>query len=244
MSVRFPQLSAFYSRSTNVPNNASFSMLAWFRQVTDTNDFAVLFGLASGADGADLEFASDGSTLRCYSAGSAQDFATSPTLGRPFCAAIAASNNGANIFNVGYWRHADEVAWQVSPTVQHGIGAITVTALNIGNFKPSPVFGFDGDIWGVKVWDRTLTAEELLIESFYAGVKFPTSLNSFFTLESTADAIDRSGQGRDLITEGSGHADSSASWKLWRPGARVIRSAGVATFIAPKIHQLRQQGFL
>lgn len=218
-------------------------MTAICLQVTDNNDFVSILGLYGGSDNIDIEFGSDGNTLRVYGSGSANDFATSPTLGKPFAVAISADNDGVTVQMDAYWRHLDQASWQTVAPITFGLASIVPIGINIGNFPPSPNFGLIGDIWNVKIWDRKLTADELLLESFYAGVKLPASLNSHFRLDSASDLVDRSGQGRDLSSTG-GLTDSAASWAPWKAGARVIRRADAATFIAPKIHQLRQQGFL
>jgi len=78
----------------------------------------------------------------------------------------------------------------------------------------------DMRVWNVKCWDRVLTAAEILVESFYDAVKFPSSINFHWKLPDTSRVEDSSGNGRGATVGGS-LASELTSWQPWKPGARI-----------------------
>lgn len=79
----------------------------------------------------------------------------------------------------------------------------------------------DCRMWNVKIWDRSLNDDELLVESFYAGVKYPTSLHLWWQLKRHDDLSDSSGNGRSG-TSGGTLTTEDASWQPWKSGAQII----------------------
>jgi hypothetical protein len=221
MSVRFSNLTTHFSRSSNVPAANAFSMLAWARQESDTNIEASLCGFDNGTDGLDAEFGPDGTTLRLYAYGSTANAASSPTLGKPFCIALkGAPGSGVNDYTM-LWRHQDSSSWIV--TTLSSSSSWTPTRIIVANYPPDARFGLSGDIWGFKLWDRTLSNDELLAESFYSAVKFPTSLNLHWPMRSASDTVDLSGNTRSPTITGS-PTTSDETWLPWRAGSRVLRA--------------------
>lgn len=203
------------NRTASLPSSAAFTCLLWAVPLGTSGDLIALES-SGGAFAINLYLNSGGDLRLWNGAGTSSGF--TPTSGTPY--AFAMTSNGAGV--AGYWRAASANTWSsFSAGAAPGFTAAQLTIGDeLGNFK------FDGRIWNVKCWDRVLTADELLVESFYAAVKFPTSLHLHWPLFSTSDIADRSGNARDPTVVGT-LAAGDTSWQPWKPGASVyIPAAG------------------
>jgi hypothetical protein len=117
--------------------------------------------------------------------------------------------------------------------------ATTLTTLWIGNNRYSEAFF--GNLWNIKVWDRVLSASELLVESYYRRPMFPSSINFWWPLDNASDTNDYGGNGRNP-TIGGTPTDADGSFGLWRQKRRLIIPAAAAAGGTLRKYSLLQMG--
>lgn len=185
---------------------------------TDTNTYATIAGLNSGSDYLVLSADSSGTKLELYNTIGNSTTGPSITVGTPFFWAVACSGTSAAAY-LGYMRNVSAnalTAWTYSGR------SFTPTQLWIANDAFTEPF--NGRVWNVKCWDRVLTADELLVESFYAGLKFPGSINFWWPLATHTDLNDYSGNARGATAGGTLTTEDTA-WQSWKPGAMIYSLA-------------------
>jgi len=226
MSNRVSGSQAF-QRSLSVPDDAAFTVMGWARLVTDRNDFSCIAAL-EGTSYFTLETDSDGTTLVAFFNDGSTDTQSSTlatlTTGTDFAWAIASSGVAAGN-TVIYYRAAGSNAWTSVST-----GARTAFApstLTIGCTSAFVSEWWNGRIWGVKCWDRALSAAELLVESYYSRVMFPASINFHWPLKNASDTRDISGNGRAPTVTGTPTTEDE--YGLFAPRRRLFIPAPVVS---------------
>jgi hypothetical protein len=208
----------YLRRTAELPTSVAFTICGWAHLVTDTNAFCCLCSLEVAdinSSGLYLLAGSNGTSLEVFNGTSGASFA-SMTVGQPFFFALTNQGTGGTDAK-GYFRAATSATLS---TGSHGGTSFTPGVLYIGSDSYFASDTFNGRMWNVKIWNRALSADELLAESFYNGVKFPTSLNGHWLLRSSGDLIDYSGNGRTLTVNGT-IVDAEPSWQPWKPSPRV-----------------------
>lgn len=231
MAVRFDASGDDLRRTANLPTSTAFTISGWAHMVTDTNAFATLCSLESGAVSAAnyllLSTDSDGTSLKVWSSATGASSATIATLvpGTPFFFALTCSGTGATSA-IGYYKAAGSNA--LTSVSYNGV-SFTSGALFIAN--DSFTEPFSGRVWGVKVWDRALSAAELLAESYFDRPIFPSSLNCWWPLPNSSDTTDKGGNARNPTVTGTLTTEDS-SFNLWKPRQRVFVPAAVSGAIS------------
>lgn len=223
MGVRFTAASGQYlSRTANLPAIGAYTLMAWCRPAS-LPAFAAVLGIGSVSGGTPNNFIGrTNSDWGIWVQGVANPFASaaySVAAGDVECVALTC--NGTDV--IGYTRKRAANAWTiVTATAQTG----TVDAVRVGNSTYDGTDYWDGRIWNVKVWDRALSAEELLVESFFDRVKFPQSLNFHWPLRSADSYPDLSGNGRTPALTGTPTTEDSA-FKPWGPAGILVPSVSI-----------------
>lgn len=221
MAVRFDAAGDDLRRTASLPTSTAFTICGWAQMSVDTNTYATVCSLESGTSSAAnyllLSTDSDGTSLKVWSSatGAASTTIVGLTVGTPFFFALTCSGTGATSA-VGYYR-------------AQGSNALTSVSYNGVSFTPGALFiandsfsePFSGRAWGVKVWDRVLSAAELLAESYFARPLFPTSLNCWWPLPNHSDTTDKSGNARNPTVTGTLTTEDSTV-NLWSPRRKVF----------------------
>lgn len=227
MAVRLDTAGESLLRTANVPAQTACTICGWAVMVTDRNIETALCSLESGTTSAAsyviLATNADGTALKVWNTtGEGTTFATI-TVGVPFFFALTTAGNTA-ASQIGYFRaYGSNTLSSGNPP---GTGStFTPAALYVGIDS----FGewFNGRVWNVKVWDRVLSSEELLIESFYDRPQFPASLNVWWQLPNASDTADRSGNARAPTVGGTLSTEDSVV-NLWKPSPKFIVPANTA----------------
>lgn len=220
MSVRFDASGDYLRRTANLPSNTAYTICGWARLVTDTNTYSTIASIESATTSAGayalLSTDVDGVSLKHWGSGGTSGTLATLTVGTDFFWAITCGATGAN-GATAYYRAKGSTA--LSSVLGYG-DAFTPAVIYLAN--DSYTEPFNGRIWNVKVWNRVLTAAELLAESYYRKVKFPTSRNAHWEMRSSSDTVDRSGLGYSL-TVGGTLATETEGVNLWVPKSSVGR---------------------
>ena len=216
MTVRFDATTEALSRSANLPPVNSWTCLIRAKRSAARGAESTLISLESsgGANGEYLYLTSSNVLAIFGSSSGAVTFASTPSVGVEFdCALI--KNSGTL---TGYWKQVGSSTWITASGAS--VTAYTPAVFRLGNDESNS--WHNGTICHAKLWDRVLTDNELLAESFFRRVMYPTSLNGHWPLETHTDLTDRSGNGRSLTATGTLATEESA-WQPWKAGARVMR---------------------
>jgi hypothetical protein len=220
VAVRFSGAQSL-KRTASLPDDELFTICGWARLSVDRNDYSCLVSLDDASSNWYLiETDVDGTTLTLVNpVGSPQTIATL-TVGTDFFWALSAS--GLGLDNAAYYRAAGSNALS---TVATGVNrsAFTPTALFIGNDG----FGeaWNGLVWDVKCWNRLLTPQELLRQSYSFKPLDRTAINFWYPLQRHDVVNDYSGNGRDPTVTGTLTSESPTSFVLPRRRPRVIKAA-------------------
>lgn len=208
-------------RAANLPSSTSFTFCAWVR----VNGTGTVFSLesAGGADGLYLYFSAGVGhvgELAIY-AGSTVLSGIAPSAGDRIFLAFCNSGSGAGNCTAYYRQDSANalISWSASGR------SFTPATLYVGNDYGG--FSLSGDLWNVKAWDRVLSADELLVESYYRRPVFPSSLNFWWPLDNHTDTKDYGGNGRDATVTGT-LATAPSAGGLWMPRRRSILLPGSA----------------
>lgn len=190
-----------YSRTANLPTSIAVTMCGWFYP-TSTTPFKMAFWLGNSGDTLfrAIAFANDASVI-LYGPSGGFDFTTllgTFSANTWYFVALRCSGSGAGA-QVGSIRTVS----QTSLTSASLTGSSFTTAdLYVGNDPGSEVFA--GKVGGVKIWDASLTDDELMVESYYYRAIRRASLNIEAPLFTTSeDEVDYSGNGRNWTVSGS-----------------------------------------
>lgn len=225
MAVRFDASGDRLYTTANPPAANAYTLCGWAVLASDINTTgavcAVENGLTSAGETQCIATDSDGTTIRLFGDGAFSAAGFTPGLGVPFFFAMVATGTGASGLNA-YLRTASQNSFA---TLTRNGNIFTPSHVFIGNDSYAEYW--PGDAWNVKQWNRALSAEELLIESFYARPMFPASLNFWWPLHNASDTADRSGNGRNP-TVGGTLTTQDGPVNLWVPRRRIILPASVA----------------
>lgn len=233
MAVRIDASPDYVGRSASLPAPPPVTMAGWAQFVNDRNNFSSLCALTASprANGQlCLQTAADGTSVNLWYDSTAigvLEPATgfSITIGTPFFWALVAEGTGANQVKA-YFRNRGSNTFDTSFVATTGLGAsFTPVLMRFGNADTNEFM--DGRLWNIKVWDRALTAKELLAESFYRHVVYPASLHLHYLLQGDADTFDYSGNGRTATFSG-GLATEPATGNhgLWVPRRQIVVARG------------------
>jgi hypothetical protein len=131
--------------------------------------------------------------------------------------------------HVGYYRAS--TANTLTTLTMSGGSRVNMTPalLRFGKTSETGAAGWNGRLWNIKCWNRALTAAELLIESFYTRVMYPSSINFHWPLRNASDTRDLSGNARSPTTAGSLATEDERGF--FGPRRRVfIPAAAAASF--------------
>lgn len=220
MAVRTDAASDYLLRSANLPSSTAFTVCGWAVMDVDKNTDTTLAtlenALTAATSGYYLTTSATGTELFVYSTASGGSATLiSMAVGTPFFWAMSANGAGAGLLKVSARTASENSLTSVTNTS----GSFTSAALYIGNEGYGLAKPFDGRHWNVKCWDRALTDAELLVESFFDRVMYPSSLNFHWPLHDVNDTADRSGNGRDATVGGTLTSGDSIS-NLWKPSPK------------------------
>lgn len=232
MAVKFNGTTQLYARTANLPTATAITMCAWVRTTTAPT-VGWKIPIAAGNTGAGiLEFsvgqhAPAGVVAWSLFDGTAKtDFANQPkALEACF---VALTNDGTTLR--GYSRLARLPTLDaVSTTAPTG----TLNAFSVGTSVFDGTDFFDGLVWEVRVWNRVLTAAELLEESRSHVPLVRNGLNVAWRMRTAQDTLDRSGQGRLPTITGAPTTVFDQAELLYRksPARKVIAVSAGGTAI-------------
>lgn len=227
MPARIDASADSLSRSASLPASTAFTMLARAKISTLRSADSTILALESaGGSAGEYVYISAANVLSIYCSNSGQTtFASTPSTGVEFD--VSLRRNGSAVG--GAWKLSGASTW-ISAT---GTGTTwTPATLTLGSDSTSA--WFNGTISQVKIWDRVLSDDELMVESFYRRVMYPTSINGNWPIDLHTDLADRSGNGRDLTAAGTLTTEDTL-WQAWKPGASVLRRATAAATGAKKL---------
>jgi len=189
------------SRTASLPSLQNVTLCGWAVLRTDNNDWSALYHLHNNASAGSF-FGTDttGVQLAFYNDGPGQS-GTGPTIvvGRPFFWAATLAGTGAGQA-IGYYRELNARAFT---TLSHG-GTTTVGATRLRLSNDDFTEEFLGNMWNVRVWDRVLSARELMLESLSSMPVEVRNLHAWWPLEGNFNELilDRSGNNRHLTRTG------------------------------------------
>lgn len=223
MSVYLPGITTptFYQRTANLPDDTAFTICGWAQKIDASSSRHTLCALADAASswsaGLALTLDNDDNDTIVITGDGIGDTNVAAVGSTSFFWALTGSGIAANTFQ-GHIRlaTANSLTTAQGPA---GRSAFTPAALLVGYSGYSPGY-WDGRIWNVKCWDRALTTKELLIESFYERVQFPSSLNFHWKLRNTSDTQDYSGNGRTPTLATGTPVTAPEPYKIWIPSKR------------------------
>lgn len=207
--------SSSFSRTSNLPTPGSFTICGFAKYNANTGTYGMLADLDDGSHWLQMGVGSSGNTLQLFSdvTGESSTIATL-SVGDIFFWAVS-SASGANA-TVAYFKPISSNSF----TSVTGTAAVfTPTSLYVGSDPFNEPF--NGSIWNVKCWDRALTSSELLIESYYSLVQFPTNLNFHWPMRSGSDIYDLGGNARNATVNGTVTTEDIGV-KLWNQSPKLF----------------------
>lgn len=215
MAVRFDASGDVLSRSANLPTLTSWTICGWARLTVDRNAISTVCALEGSTGYCGLGTDTNGTTFLGFSGIEQSGTLLSLSTGNNFFWALSQNGSGTDTVT-GRARLSSSTA--LTSASFDGDSAIgTSPALRVGNNSSSEFW--NGAIWNVKCWNRVLTAAEILVESFYRRVMFPSSINFHWPLDRHTDLNDYGGNAR-AATSGGTLATEDGVWGLWGPKKR------------------------
>lgn len=190
MALRFDATADRLTRTAGLPSPSLFTMMGWFYLSVDRNDFTTFLTLEdAGSFGNLLQTNGTGETLTIWSL-------SNTTVG--------------GILPIATWTHlaftSDGTSLRayingVLNITRVGITTASITTMTFGNDNINEFLNGRGAAF--KVWDATLSADEILTEMrYYAPVRLQ-SLHLWAPCFDTATVTDLSGNARDLTIGGT-----------------------------------------
>jgi hypothetical protein len=209
MGIRLDAVGDTLGFTTNLPSNTAFTIMADTVMVSDPGSsfgqFLVALLDASNTDAIALMWehgvSPNGMAIVISDAGveiSTAVFASRPAVGLPFTWYFKCSGTGANLVEAG-WRYPN-APW-VTATATLGGSIAAVTQALFGAILAT--YWSDKVVQNLKVWDRALSASELLEESYYDTVRFPSRLNRNVRCGKVGDYYDRGPRKRNMTPGGT-----------------------------------------
>lgn len=178
-----------WSRTTNLPSASAWTMMGWFRRLTNTGYWRGFFGYGnSGSNGAGLGTANGGTTLEIFYNGGSES--TGSTL------TVDAWNHLALTYDASYARCYLNGSLNITSggTVTSPAAYMYIGADPTGSYV-------SGDLCAFKVWGATLTAAEIANEMQTIRPVRAANLNEWWPF--TVDDAERSGTGYSWTKSGS-----------------------------------------
>jgi hypothetical protein len=232
MAIRLTSASSqSLSRSASLPSSTAYTACGWANRIT-TAAWGPLVCLENDGTSAyfNLQFDDTNSTLDFspYDPVSGTFFTCgSKATNTPFFFAVTSAGTAIGDIKV-YIRAASAAAFETTYTNTATWTSFTPATIRFGNDQFSEFL--DGTLWNIKVWNRALTAAELLIESYCRRVMFPSSLNFAWPLDNATNltSIDLSGNARPP-TLGGTPTIADGQHGLWGPRRRIFIPATAAS---------------
>ena len=223
-------------RTTSLPSVQLFMACGWAVRDVDTNNASSIFVFrvseAPGQAHANLTTDAGGDNLIVHSAGASANF-YAITTGKPFFWAL--TGDTSNCF--GY---ACTLGESTFSSVGEAVNAHTPVIMAFGDRYTGGGEFWNGRLWGVRVWNATLTADELKQEMFNGGAPVrQLDLHGWWPMEGNHDQITRdySGNNRHLTRAGVGSPEKfflperilpRQSQRRWAPaGAGLSANPGL-----------------
>lgn len=230
MAVRFDAVGDELNRTANISSNTAFTYMMWTVLDNDAGTSTYqpyLFGLSADlTQGYSCGLLSNVFRIEVYEGGVAVRSGVAsgrPALGTPACIFLRCSGTGTNLLTGGY-RTPSQTTFTTAAATLGTLSPVT-QVFYAGLFG---AFWQDARKWNIKVWDRALSDAELLVESYFERVMYPSSLNLYLPLTSANDTADRSGNGRNPTVVGT-LATGDTIANLWRPSQKIfLPQAGVS----------------
>lgn len=230
MAVRFDAVGDELNRTANISSNTAFTYMMWTVLDNDAGTSTYqpyLFGLSADlTQGYSCGLLSNVFRIEVYEGGVAVRSGVAsgrPALGTPACVFLRCSGTGTNLLTGGY-RTPSQTTFTTAAATLGTLSPVT-QVFYAGLFG---AFWQDARKWNIKVWDRALSDAELLVESYFERVMYPSSLNLYLPLTSANDTADRSGNGRNPTVVGTLTTGDTIA-NLWRPSQKIfLPQAGVS----------------
>ncbi len=204
MAIRFDNATDYIRRTTNLPDyNSVYTIMGWFRLVSNLNSYGALFilaqsassydGLYLGASGNDLVIIGDGNFL-----GYVETAVQTLTTGVDYhLALVRNSPTSLQAFVNG--------ALAATQATDQGTGRAAANVLESGNFFYAGSEPVSARVSHIKAWDANLSADEIAREvNSIRPVKLD-NLNAWYpTLPGATERLaDYSGNGRNWTAGGT-----------------------------------------
>ncbi len=232
MAVRFDAAGDSLSRTTSPPNIRAFTVCGWAYVISDGGAVAQpLVAMLDGtlADGCVLYWDNGFGNFEVIVADAGGIFdnvvvSASPTTGTPFFWFMSCSGNGTGTVT-GAFTTASQNS-QTTGTADMGDAVADNTSITFADVASAQ--SLDARLWNIKAWDRALSLEEVLIESFYKRKQFPASTNFHWEADRHDALFDISGNGRNPTTGGT-LTTEDGEYGLWTAEPlQIFVPAGVA----------------
>jgi hypothetical protein len=212
MAVRSDAENEYVGRTTSLPSVGAFTICGWAVCDVNRGAWSTLFSLSDGTSSVGIEWALDSSNVPVSWASSSgtAGFGSAVSVGAPFFWFVTWSGTGAGQIKFGY-RPSGSAGLTSTTTLQ---GSFTISDLRLLDGQTGGEW-FNGRVYNVKVWDRAVSDDEVLAESFFRRVLFPTSAHAHWKLRDTGDLADYTGGGRTLTASGSIANGEDAGHGLW-----------------------------
>lgn len=195
MAVRTNASADLLTRTTNLPPIGTFTLMGWFRIVTDRNAGVAFFTFGHATNGSaiyELQTNTDGTTLLLWQ-GATSGTGTNLTVGTWYHLALVVSGTGANQCKA-YLNGVENIS--VSGNVNNTAGKLWI------NGSVDSAEWLDGRVADVKVYGRALTVDEIKAEMWQNLPVDTTGINAYYPLWNGV-GTDYSPNGYSLTAGGS-----------------------------------------
>lgn len=213
------------TRESAIPAVGAFTACGW-TQRTSNAFYGTLIALENAGGGyLSLQHNDVTDTLTCFQIGAADITCGSKPIDRPYFWALVSAGAAAGETRV-YIRDTHAKTFEVYPSTG-ALSPFTPNGLRIGANTFSEYY--DGAIWGVMVWDRALTEQELLAQSFRPQAPIDaTKLNLWYPLDTDYNIRDFGPNQRDPIRTGTLRTDGVRALPVTRKRRLLATIAGGA----------------
>lgn len=209
MSTRFDAAADQLTRTTNLPPIATFTMMGWFlvKAAPAASGAFLSFGTAAGSIYYEL-LVSSTLVLGIWN-GTANGTGATLVLNKWYHLALAVAGTGASQC-VGYLNGKANIT--LAGNAPNTAGLISVgTSVDL-------VDDLNGRAAAVKIWDRALTAQQVLAEVWSAHPVNWYKLNSYHLMRTAPlSRVDDNGRGRHLTVGGTLTTEADPPGVVWMP---------------------------
>jgi len=236
-----PLSSGYLERTTGLPSMTNFTICGWAQENPGITEWGMVFALGGGSFNMGIARGS-GAVLMQLQEPNNQLLPFTPAPPKndmPLFMAVTAGPGTGN--TKGYWRAINGGSFGTA--VSGVTNSWTPAAFRIGNSYYDSTDHYQGRIWNVRVWDRPLSADELMAESESSRPVSTRALHAWYPLNDANYHLDHSGNGRHLTKSGGGGLDApfmespDAPEEIWFPKRITILAATGMTItnVAPSI---------